>query len=97
MKLELHSSARRDLDRAAAFYAAEASPVVVARFFAEYDRVVRFLLERPGAGSPRSKGRRSFSLDGFPFSVIYREIADGIRVLVVKHDRQRPDFGGSRR
>lgn len=30
------------------------------------------------------------------FAMIYREMPDGIRVLVVKHDRQRPDHGDSR-
>ncbi len=33
----------------------------------------------------------------FPYTLIYREIASGIRVLVVKHDRRRPGYGSSRR
>ncbi len=32
----------------------------------------------------------------FPYTVIYRTGADEIKVLVVKHDRKRPGYGGAR-
>jgi len=54
------------------------------------------LLEHPEIGSPRSNGRRGFSMSVFPYTVIYRARADEIKILVVKHDSKRPGFGGKR-
>ncbi|MFT3754987.1 MAG: type II toxin-antitoxin system RelE/ParE family toxin [Pseudoxanthomonas sp.] len=97
MRLSTHSLANEDLRRAVLYYLGEASPAVAVRFMAEYNRVVRLLLEHPRAGTLRNKGRRGFPLDGFPYSVIYREVPDGIRVVVVKHHSQRPNYGDRRR
>jgi len=66
------------------------------RFLAEFERVAKLLLANPGLGTPRARGRRGFPTTEFPYTVIYRELAAGIRVLVIKHDRRRPGYGGSR-
>ena len=60
-------------------------------------RVATLLLEFPGLGSPRSRGRRGFSMSLFPYTVIYRPEPEGVFILVVKHDSRRPGVGGSRR
>nr|WP_316641167.1 type II toxin-antitoxin system RelE/ParE family toxin [uncultured Roseateles sp.] len=96
MKVALHPAAERDIHEAAAFYEREGSPKVAARFVAEFKRLATLLLEHPEIGSPRSKGRRGFSMAVFPYTVIYRASADEIKILVVKHDRKRPGFGASR-
>jgi len=69
---------------------------VAARFVAEFKRFATLLLDHPQIGSPRTKGRRSFSMSVFPYAVIYRVNADEIKILVVKHDSKHPDFGGKR-
>jgi toxin ParE1/3/4 len=97
VKVSLHPGAEVDVVEAAAFYEREGSPALAARFVAEFKRLSNLLVENPGIGVPRSHGRRSFSMSGFPYTVIYRPMLDGIRILVVKHDRRRPSFGGSRR
>lgn len=97
MRLELHPEAERDLADAAAFYSGEGSPALAARFLAEFERVARLLLRQPSLGTPRAGGRRGFPTNGFPYTVIYRELPDDIRVLVVKHDRRRPGYGSPRR
>lgn len=96
MKLSLHPAAESDLHDAALFYEREGSPVLAARFIAEFKRLAAVLLEHPEIGSPRSKGRRGFSMSVFPYTLIYRASTDEIRILVVKHDRKRPGFGASR-
>ena len=96
MKVTLHPDAEQDIQEAAAFYEREGSPVLAARFVAEFKRLSKLLIEHPGIGSPRSKGRRSLAMSVFPYTVIYRAGADEVRVLVVKHDRKRPDYGGAR-
>ena len=96
MKITLHPGAERDVDEAAAFYEREGSPVLAARFVAEFKRLSRLLVAHPGIGSPRSKGRRGFSMSVFPYTVIYRADADEIKILVVKHDSKHPRFGSTR-
>ena len=96
MIVTLHPGAERDVDEAAAFYEREGSPVLAARFVAEFKRLSRLLVAHPGIGSPRSKGRRGFSMSVFPYTVIYRADADEIKILVVKHDSKHPRFGSTR-
>lgn len=97
MSVELHPDAEQDLEEAALFYEREGSPALAVRFLTEFERVARLLLDSPGLGTPRTRGRRAFPTTDFPYTVIYREIPAGIRILVVKHDRRRPGYGGSRR
>jgi plasmid stabilization system protein ParE len=95
---EDHSSsgAEQDLQDAAAFYAREGSPLLAARFVAEFKRLGALLLKHPDIGSPRASGRRGFSMSVFPYTVIYRATTDKIKILVVKHDCKKPGFGGKR-
>ena len=96
MRVIVHPGAESDVADAAAFYEAEASRALAARFINEFGRVAGLLLASPGIGTPRSRGRRGFPLSGFPYTIVYREVHEGILVLVVKHDRRRPSFGTSR-
>jgi toxin ParE1/3/4 len=96
MKVTLHPDAEGDIGEAAAFYEREGSAVLAARFVAEFKKLSKLLIEHPNIGSPRSKGRRALSMNVFPYTVIYRVNSEEIRVLVVKHDRKRPGYGGTR-
>lgn len=97
MKVSLHPAAAADVEAAAEFYEREGSPALAARFVAEFGRVSKLLLAHPGMGAPRPGGRRGFGMSVFPYTLIYRQTDHGIRVLVVKHDRRQPGYGGSRR
>ena len=96
MKITLLPGAEADVAEAAAFYEQNGSAVVAAKFVAEFKRVANVLLEFPGIGSPKARGRRGFSLSLFPYTIIYRQTSDGITVVVVKHDRRRPRYGAQR-
>ena len=96
MRVTLHPGAEADLAEAAGFYETQASPVLAARFVAEFKRVAGLLLDNPGLGSSRSRGRRSYPLRLFPFAVIYRQIDDGVVILVVRHHRRHPGHGERR-
>ena len=96
MRVKLHPAEEQDVEEAAAFYEREGAPLLAAKFVAEFKRLAALLAEHPEIGSPRSKDRRGFSMSVFPYTVIYRVGPDEIKVLVVKHDRKRPGFGGKR-
>ena len=96
MILSVHPAAERDVGEAAVFYEREGSPALAARFVKEFRRLCEFLLEHPEIGSTRSRDKRGLSMSGFPHTVIYRVLTNEVRILVVKHDRRRPGYGGTR-
>lgn len=97
MSYTLHRDAERDLGTAARFYRSEAGRAVAARFLAEFERVAGLLEVNPSLGSVTGEERRWFPLHGFPYSIIYRPVSTGIRVLVVRHQNRAPDYGDERR
>lgn len=97
MRVALHPAAQQDLEEAAAFYEREGTPMLAARFVAEFKRLAGLLVEHPEIGSPRTGNRRGFTMRVFPYTVVYRVKSDEILVLVVKHDRKRPGYGAQRR
>ncbi len=96
MKITLHPAAERDLFDTATFYESEGSAVLAARFIAEFKRMSALLLQNPEIGAPRGRGRRGLAMSVFPYTLIYRNLGDEIKILVVKHDSRRPGYGGSR-
>ncbi|MFE8032856.1 type II toxin-antitoxin system RelE/ParE family toxin [Thiohalocapsa marina] len=93
----LHPAAEQDLATAVRFYHREAGRSVAARLIDEFERVAALLADDPGLGTPTSVNRRTFPLHGFPYSVIYRPVDGGIRILVVRHQHRSPGFGTRRR
>lgn len=96
MNYQFHSGAAQDLADALGFYKQEASSLVASRFLDEFERVAALLVEHPGFGTPIDDHRRIYPLRTFPYSVIYKQTGDGIRVLVVRHQHRAPGYGRSR-
>ena len=96
MKPSIHRLAEQHLLDAPGCYRREAGAGVALRFLAEFERIVDLLVSEPGIGTLTAGGRQAFPLAGFPYSVIYRQLGDEIRVLVVRHQRRDPGFGDSR-
>lgn len=71
MQYWLHPDAEQDIADALNFYATHAGRSVAQRFLAEFDTIATLLIENPGLGTPSSKGRRTFPLRVFPYSVVY--------------------------
>ena len=78
------------------FYRQVASPLVATRFLDEFERVATLLVENPGFGTPVDELRRVYPLRTFPYSVIYKQTGETIRVLVVRHQHRIPSYGRSR-
>ncbi|MBA5639661.1 type II toxin-antitoxin system RelE/ParE family toxin [Duganella sp. LX20W] len=97
MTYSLHPAAEQDIADVIDFYVRKAGPTVAGRFLDEFERVAQLLSERPGAGTPTAKGRREFPLRIFPYSVIYQTLDASIRILVVRHQHRRPNYGRGRK
>ena len=96
MTYNLHRGAEIDLLEAARYYRREGGPKLAGRFLNEFDRVVGLLVEFHTLGTPVDDIRRHHILQDFPYSIIYREGNEGIRILVVRSQYRDPDFGESR-
>ena len=97
MTYSLHPGAEHDLAKALDFYSEQAGLVIAERFLEEFERVAKLLVEHPGLGTPTTRGRRTFPLKVFPYSVVYRNLESSIRILIVRHQHRKPGYAGSRR
>jgi plasmid stabilization system protein ParE len=93
----LHPGAEQDLADALDFYTTHAGPTVARRFLAEFERIAGLLAEHPGVGTATGRGRRTYPLQVFPYSVVYRSLAVSVRILVVRHQHRKPSHGAGRR
>ena len=96
MTFSLHPGAEHDVAEAQDFYSEKAGPVVAERFLQEFERVAKLLVEHPGLGTPTTRGRRTFPLKVFPYSVVYRNLESSIRILIVRHQHRKPGYAGGR-
>jgi toxin ParE1/3/4 len=97
LKFSLHPAAEQDVAQALDFYREQAGSPVAQHFLAEFERVARLLVRHPELGTPAARGRRTFPMRLFPYSLVYRVTGSEVRVLVVRHQRRKPGFGGVRR
>ena len=97
MSYTLHRGAELDLADAVRFYRREAGRAVAVRFLDEFEHVSKLLVENSGLGTPTGEQRRWFPLYGFPYSVIYRPLEFGVRILVIRHQNRDPEHGEQRR
>ncbi|HET9766744.1 MAG TPA: type II toxin-antitoxin system RelE/ParE family toxin [Thermoanaerobaculia bacterium] len=74
----------------------ERSPRAAERFLTELDRATLLIRETPTVWPLFESGTRRYVLHGFPYSVIYRELADHIQVVAVAHGKRKPGYWRSR-
>ena len=69
MTYSLHPGAEHDIANALDFYKEQTGLAVAERFLEEFERVAKLLIEYPDLGTPTTRGRRTFPLKVFPYSV----------------------------
>lgn len=96
MTCVLHRLAEQDIDSVFQFYRNHGSDKLALRFLAEFERVAALIEREPEIGTPTNDGRRSCPLRRYPYSIIYKAIPSGVCILVVRHHRRAPAYGGKR-
>lgn len=71
-------------------------PGLGARFAAAVEEAAARALAFPRSGSPAAANTRRVFLRGFPFSIVYRDVAEGIVIFAVAHQSRRPGYWESR-
>ena len=74
---------------------------LAAEFFDEVDAAIRRILDFPHIGTrvprvPSDLPVRRHAVKRFPYSVVYLESSDVLRILAVAHDRRKPEFWKNR-
>jgi plasmid stabilization system protein ParE len=98
MTVEYHPAVQRDFNDAVAYYEAAGGGHLADQFEFEFRTCIEALKAGPTRFPPYSGNPlcRRIRLDRFPYLVLYREVATGIRVLLLKHERRHPLYGLSR-
>jgi plasmid stabilization system protein ParE len=96
MTYRLHRQAATDLESAFEFDRRHGSAQVALRFLAEFERIAELVGDNPDIGTPTHKGRRRYPFKRIPCSIINRPVSSVVRILVIRHDRQVPGYGGGR-
>jgi len=65
-------------------------------FKTELRRLIAVAAANPRRYHLTKPGFHRANLNRFPYHFIYRELADGIRVTLVRHHRRHPEFGMKR-
>lgn len=97
MTYTLHPEAESDFTAALDFYSEHFGHSVAELFLDEFERVAKLLAEYPDLGTPASRGRKTFPLRVFPYSVVYRQLEGRIRIIIVRHQHRRPSFAIGRK
>jgi len=88
-------AARREFLAEIIFYNQEQAGLG-ARFTAAVEDAAARALAFPLAGSRGVAGTRRVFLQGFPFALVYRPVADGIVIFALAHQSRRPGYWESR-
>ncbi len=71
------------------------NPEVADRFIHEVERTFELIERFPATGArvPLVDGKaRRLPVAGFPYHVVFEELADRVEVLAIAHDRRRPGY-----
>ena len=93
--VELHPEAIVEAQAAYRWYR-ERNETAAQAFLAELDRAIEFISEGPMRWPVYLHSTRHFLLRRFPFSVVYREVGEGLQVVAVAHGRRKPGYWKSR-
>lgn len=85
------------MERETRYYRREAGPEIASRFVRAVEQATRLALEFPDAGSAGVEHTRSVQVKGFPYSVVYRPVDEGVVVFAVAHHAREPNYWQSRK
>lgn len=98
MKLQIHRDAGAELDAAVAWYEHEREGLG-GELLEEVDRALAVIVASPTTWPfiRRAEGLRRFVLSRFPYSILYVESPECVRVFALAHQKRRPGYWRGRR
>jgi plasmid stabilization system protein ParE len=96
MKVVYHPAVQRDVSRILRYYD-NFNDRLGDEFWKELNTFIGKASANPQGFHFQSSDRRRVNLRRFPYHFLFREIANGIRITVVRHNKQHPARGLKRR
>ena len=96
MKVGYHPAVQKDVNRALRRYD-QFSRRLGDEFWAELNKYIQTAAATPLRFHPYLRDLRRANLKRFPYHFLYRILSDRLRVIAVRHHKQRPTFGLQRR
>jgi len=91
-----HRLVQRDTNGILRYYTEEVGRQLADRFFRAFIVTVERAQKNPNRYHPIRGVIRRANISGFPYHFLYRKMSNGIRVLVLRHDKRHPNFGINR-
>lgn len=92
MIVSTHPLAEEELTSGAVFYANRVNPTLGDDFIAEFERSVALLRQYPQIGSPWRGALRRLPIRRFPYSIVYFQSGDVLRIVAVAHQKRKPGY-----
>jgi plasmid stabilization system protein ParE len=97
MRISLSSDAQSDFNVAIDWYIEELAFAAADDFADEFEHALSMLSGFPNIGVAGSHKTRIFTLQNFPYSLVYRIQPEYVRVIAVAHHSRRPGYWAGRR
>ncbi len=97
VQVSLSSEAQADADAAADWYIGEGAFIAADDFADELEQALSLLSQFTKLGEPGAYNTRTLPFHSFPYSLIYRQQNNTIRVIAVAHHSRRPGYWVERR
>ncbi len=91
MIVVVHEAAQAEIENSIELYS-KISELLGNDFRDEVERAVQLICERPQAWRPLSDRLRRYSLNRFPYGVVYRSHNGIVEIYAVMHLRRRPGY-----
>lgn len=92
MSAFFHPDVQKDVSKVLRHYDS-INPRLGDEFWAELSSFIEMAATNPSRFHLESPGRRRVNLNRFPFHFLFREIPGGIRITVIRHNKQNPAQG----
>ena len=94
--VSFHPAVQRDVNEALRYYRKESDPLAE-RYWQVLCEGIQRIRAEPGHHHFDESGYRRLNLKTFPFTVLFEELEDRVRVVVVRHNSRRPGYGARRK
>ncbi len=92
MNFVFHPDAMLELEQAFDYYTSHGGVALARDFLNEIYRVSEMVCNNPGFGVQVGDQQRRYVIKRFPYSIIYRQVTQGIRILAIEHHKRRPAY-----
>src|SRR5437870_7011435 len=95
MRLAYHPQVQRDVNRILRHYD-RVSSRLGDEFWDELMRLIELVSAKPQRFHFTGSGLRRANMRRFPYHLLFREKPDGVRVIVLRHNKRRSSYGTRR-